>query len=344
MINTQIVEKGEDPKIFEFGSDKNLTLENDVISKEDSLLFWVENYFAKMVIGGKEKTQMAKKMDLQKFLSFFIRVTNSYYIDSWTPSLTKEFQKFLLSEKSSKTGQGYKVTTINRIFATLKHLASWIADRREFKAGNPFEGVRDLMQDEPDWNGLTDHQLMLLRGAIDIRLKICTKDNQNPLLEAVTFYTLLNTGLREFEFCSLTIDQYYNKGFHEIKRKGNMITKKAFISEDARQRLEEYLKWRQGVQADTNFMFINRYLKPITPTAVRRMCARISKQACINLREEDKFILTPHQLRHTCLKRANDKYGLSFAKKLSGNVGIREIYRYTAPSQDEVEEKMEGLF
>ena len=54
--------------------------------------------------------------------------------------------------------------------------------------------------------------------------------------------------------------------------------------------------------------------------------------------------MRPHQLRHTFLKRANDKYGLSYAKKMSGNVGIRELYRYTAPNQKEVEEKAESLF
>jgi hypothetical protein len=31
-------------------------------------------------------------------------------------------------------------------------------------------------------------------------------------------------------------------------------------------------------------------------------------------------------------------------KKISGNIGDRELYRYTAPSQKEVEEKVEGLF
>jgi hypothetical protein len=44
------------------------------------------------------------------------------------------------------------------------------------------------------------------------------------------------------------------------------------------------------------------------------------------------------------LKRDSDKYGLSYAKKVSGNVEIKEIYRYTTPSREEVEEKMECLF
>ena len=64
----------------------------------------------------------------------------------------------------------------------------------------------------------------------------------------------------------------------------------------------------------------------------------------MNLSKEATFMLEPHQLRYTCLKRANDKYGISFAKKLSGNIGDRELYRYTAPSQEEVENKVESLF
>ena len=49
---------------------------------------------------------------------------------------------------------------------------------------------RSRMQEEPDWNGLTSRQLMLLRGAIDTRMKVCSGKNQNPLLEAAVFFTL----------------------------------------------------------------------------------------------------------------------------------------------------------
>ena len=125
-----------------------------------------------------------------------------------------------------------------------------------------------------------------------------------------------------------------------------MITKRVFLPEDARQRIDEYLKWREEVQdkAENNFLFINKNHESLSETAITRLCQRISRQACVNLSEDEKFILEPHQLRHTCLKRANDKYGLSFAKKISGNIGDRELYRYTTSSQKEVEEKVEGLF
>jgi integrase/recombinase XerD len=346
MTNADFTKTSSDQKIAKLGSDKILQLKTLQIEQKDSLIFWVENYFDKMIFKGKVKTKKAKKMDLQKFLTFFANDIGTYHIDNWTPSVSKGFQQLLLSHISKSTGQKYKATTINRIFATLKHCASWIAERRSFAAGNPFEGVKDLMLEEPDWNGLTDRQLMLLRGAIDRRMKICSGKNQNPLLEAAVFFTLLHTGLRKFELCSLTIDQYYNKGFHYIRRKGNMITKRVFLPEDARQKIDEYLKWREDVQdqVNSNFFFINKNYEPLSETAVTRLCQRISRQACVNLTEDEKFILEPHQLRHTCLKRANDKYGMSFAKKISGNIGDRELYRYTAPSQKEVEEKVEGLF
>ena len=46
---------------------------------------------------------------------------------------------------------------------------------------------------------------------------------------------------------------------YEIRRKGNMITKRVFLPEDARQRIDEYLKWREEVQdkVENNFLFIN---------------------------------------------------------------------------------------
>ena len=129
-------------------------------------------------------------------------------------------------------------------------------------------------------------------------------------------------------------------------RKGNMITKRVFLPDDARKWVYQYLEWREKNKdkVESNFLFVNRNYQPISKTAVTRLCQRISRQACVNLKEDEKFVLEPHQLRHTCLKRANDKYGMSFAKKISGNIGDRELYRYTAPSQQEVEEKVEGLF
>jgi len=142
MTNPDLIQIPSNHKIAEFESDKNLQPKKQQIADNDSLVFWVENYFYKMISGGKAKTKKAKKMDLQKFLTFFTTNIGIYHIDNWTPSISKGFQQLLLSHISKSTGQKYKATTINRIFATLKHCANWIAERRAFTAGNPFESVK----------------------------------------------------------------------------------------------------------------------------------------------------------------------------------------------------------
>jgi integrase/recombinase XerD len=39
-----------------------------------------------------------------------------------------------------------------------------------------------------------------------------------------------------------------------------------------------------------------------------------------------------------------DKHGVRHAQRMSGNVSIREVFRYTKPSAEEIAETAEGLF
>lgn len=68
------------------------------------------------------------------------------------------------------------------------------------------------------------------------------------------------------------------------------------------------------------------------------------KLALAFLSEDEKFKFTPHQLRHTFLKKVTDKHGVHFAQEMSGNVSIKEIFRYAKPSQDEMQTTIEELF
>ena len=163
-----------------------------------------------------------KKLNLEKFLIFYVTVQNSAIPDLWTPAITKAFQTHLAKHLSHKTGQHLVATTINRILATIKHFASWLHKRRPLAGGNPFAGVKFTQVEEPEWNGLTDTEITRLKSACEIRLNACTKQLQNPLLEYVVFSILLSTGLRESELVSLSCSQYHTGGFHNIKRKGNI--------------------------------------------------------------------------------------------------------------------------
>lgn len=200
-----------------------------------------------------------------------------------------------------------------------------------------------MQTDAPDWNGLTSKQLMRLKSACEQRVKSCTRKNQNPLLETTVFYVLLGTGLRESELVSLNVYQYYNKGLHDVVRhKSKRVTGKVPVPQEAREFLDEYLETRDPEPEEP--LFIGRYGERLKTLDIYRICQRVLKQARAFLPENEKFDFTPHKLRHTFLKKVTDKHGAHFAQEISGNVSIKEIFRYAKPSQDEMQSTIEALF
>lgn len=304
--------------------------------KRDSLVHWFQLYFQIHVLGSSINTQKAKRQDLEKFLSFFNTTVGKDQVDAWTPSVSKAFQKELSDR--------YAATSVNRVFATLRHFAKWLQSIRPLLVGFPLEGVRDLLIDAPSWNGLTDRQIMRLKSACDHRLHACRRKDQNPLLEATVFYVLLYTGLRESELCRINGEQYHHRGFHNVKRKGKKITRKVPLPSDARVLLDRYLSESRGESGPDEPLLVGRGGNRVTRFDVYRIIERIAKQANAMLSEEERFAVTPHMLRHTFLKRIADKHDVHVAQEMSGNVSMKEIFRYTKPSQEEMEETAEGLF
>jgi integrase/recombinase XerD len=333
-------------KLTKFGMDKILDEESGQlpgIYQDHSLLAWAEFYYHIHVKGSPLKTEQAKQRDLQKFLTFIMQEVGHDHVDSWTPAVTKHFLQSLKNTVSGNTQKPYKATTINRILATVRHFARWLHKQRPLLAGDSFARVKDIQADAPDWNGLTSRQLMRLKSACEQRLILCSRKNQNPALEIAVFYLLLQTGLRESEVVSLDVHQYHHRGLHQVLRhKSKRISTKVPLPSDAREFLEAYLKERHSKPDEP--LFLNRYRKRLTVQDVQRICNRILSQACVNLEEDGKFHFTPHKLRHTFLKKAADKHGLHFAHEASGNVSIKEIFRYAKPSQEEIDEAVERLF
>jgi integrase/recombinase XerD len=310
--------------------------------KTNSLLSWANLYFQVHVLGAPSKTEEAKKRDLSIFISFFASEVGHDQVDGWTPAVSRAFLNSLKNRVSGKTGKPLSPTTINRVMASLRHFGRWLHTRRPLIAGNPLDGLRDLTTDPPDWNGLTQRQILRLKAACEQRLAACSRADQNPLIEAAVFHVLLHTGLREFELASLNRDQYHHRGFFDVARKGHRITRKVPVPTEARLWLDRYLQ--ESRKDEPGPLFFSRTGRRITPQDIRRLCNRLSAQASAHLPEKERFRLNPHQLRHTFLKRVADKHGVHVAQKMSGNISIREIFRYTQPNQDEIDQSVEDLF
>ena len=184
---------------------------------------------------------------------------------------------------------------------------------------------------------------MRLKSACEQRIKSCSRKNQNPLLETVVFYLLLGTGLRESELVTIDVHQYRDKGLHEvIRHKSKRVTGKIPVPQEARLFLDQYLLLRRPELEEP--LFIGRYGARLKTLDIYRICQRVLKQALAYLPEQERFHFTPHKLRHTFLKKVTDKHGVHFAQEMSGNVSIKEIFRYAKPSQEEMQSTIEALF
>jgi integrase/recombinase XerD len=183
---------------------------------------------------------------------------------------------------------------------------------------------------------------MRLKAACEQRLNSSARANQNPLLEATVLYVLLHTGLRANELSSLNLDQYHHRGLHDVKRKGSRVSKKVSVPTEARELLDRYIDERRGREPGP--LFLTRYGQRLTPLNIAHICERLAEQANVHVGAAEAMHLTPHMLRHTFLKRVADKHGVNVAQEMSGNRSIREIFRYTKPSESEVEATAESLF
>ncbi len=294
-----------------------------------SLSGWSAAYLALVVEGSSSSTLKAKERDLRLFLHFADSVGINDRVQYWTPALSKSFQSEMLNT--------YSPATVARMTATLHHFAGWLKGRVVLAAGDPMAGVQSIKLDEPAWNGLSKKELAQLKMAVDIRLAACKRNDQNPLLEAAVFYVLLYTGLRESELVNLNVGQYKDhNALVDVRRKGQRVSKKVPVPKDAAIYLDRYLLGEARNPDEP--LLKTRGGNRLHRTDVINICKRIA------LLTPDRIKLTPHMLRHTFLKRVTDQHGVHIAQKLSGNVSVREIFRYARPSEEESASVVEGLF
>lgn len=296
-----------------------------------SLRGWVAMYWSMRVVGGSTKTAAAKRQDIERFLRFFDAEVGGHAVDDWATSAIKAFVAQLQGQASAKTGTA---------------LSPAVQAERRLAAGDPFAGVRAIEVDRPAWKGLSRQQLMRFKVACDRRLVSCAGRDQEPLLEAAVFHTLLQTGLREHELVALDLVDY-EAGHHgarlpNVKRKGARVSRKVPVPGEARQALERYV--RDARPAGEGALFVSRRGQRLTVRGVSYICERLAQEASATLDEAARCRLAPHQLRHTSLKRVADKHGLHHAQAMGGNLSMRDVFRYATPCDEEMRRNAEGLF
>lgn len=313
--------------------------------KAGSLVYWIGEYWRTQVFGSPAGTMQAKRDDLQLFLGYFLSVAGDDRVDNWTPSVTRMFRSWLLrpAPKSPprKYAKAYAPTSVNRFLATLRHLARHIQTHRQFPGGFPFDGVKDVAVQPPEWNGLTDIELTRLRAALDQVCMLQVRGNQRPERNRAIFTLFLHTGLRAFELIQLQLDQYAGKYLRNVIGKGNQVDD-IYLSTEARRVLEHYIDTERGRQPGA--LFLTNRGRQISRSGVHDFFTQIAAHANAKLPAAEHIHLHAHKLRHTSVKRVHDDRGPLAAKKFSRHRSFAQLERYATATREEHERMVDELF
>ncbi len=319
--------------------------DNLIDGNQDSIFYWLNRYGQTKVVGSPEGTIRAKKSDLQLFTNFFVAIVGTDVVDFWTPSVSKSFKSWLQTDSPVKPERAfqkpYAPTSINRMLATLRHFAGFIADQRPFIAGNPFDGVRDLVVSTPDWKGVDDVSLMRIRAALDQVTQLSSRRHQMPLRNRAVFTLALDSGLRSFEITSLNFDQYQGKYLKDVRGKGDQYAD-VYLSTSVRQELDAYIAEERGINPGP--LFITNRGGRICRQQIYRFLQLVANQANARISENEKIHLSAHMLRHTSVKKVHDQKGAVIAKKFSRHRSFAQLERYASQTKQEHEEMVEKLW
>ncbi|MDG2013941.1 MAG: tyrosine-type recombinase/integrase [Pirellulaceae bacterium] len=312
------------------------------IADRESLTAWFNLYMSLDGKAASDNTVQAKTKDLDRFLQYYLDVMGSDQIDGWTRVISEDFIKSLLSEPSARTGKPLATTSVNRILATVRTASKWIHHQRPFMVGWPMARIRDVEQDDPDWNGLRAIDVTRLKTASEQIIHVQRRKSQLPYRTRAIFMVLLHTAFRQSELRGLEFDQYDGKHFHRIRRKGKKFTTKIVLAKPAREALSDYFQHERGESAGP--LFRTKSGKALSAKDLDTSLKRIAAQANSKLPDSDRIHLSAHMLRHTALKAAADKKGLRLALTMSGHTSQNYIWRYTQLSEEEKSNAIETLF
>ena len=288
-----------------------------VNNEQDSIFYWLQRYWQTKVIGSPSETMRVKRDDLQLFVNFFSEIVGSDAVDFWTPSVSKSYKTWLQTDPPLKPDRKYQKayapTSINRMLASIRHFAKFIAQHRKFEAGNPFDGVKDLAVRLPEWNGVGDIALMRLRAALDQVTQLSNRRHQMPLRNRAVFTLALGAGLRASEMVGLDLDQYQRKYLKNVRGKGEQYDD-VYLSLDVRDALDAYIERERG--CDPGPLFVTNRGGRLLRRQVDRFLKQVAAQANSRISEDEKIQLSAHKLRHTQREESSRPTGRTGCKKI----------------------------
>jgi integrase/recombinase XerD len=152
--------------------------------------------------------------------------------------------------------------------------------------------------------------------------------------------TLLGTGLRVSELLTIDVDQYDQRGFVNVLRKGGQVQSFIPIQKQHRDVLDAWLEQRGDVPGS---LFPTRSGKRLDHTQAFLVLKRMAQLAKAHLPPDQHLIVSPHVLRHTLLRKVANEKGVHYAMELSGHRSDRYIWRYVRPDAQSLADAIDEL-
>ena len=233
--------------------------------------------------------------------------------------------------------------TLRNVYVTLASFFGWAS--REFKFENPMKEIPAPRFKNPPVKPFTQDEVQRM-------IKACTYSRESKSVNRRSFVmrrptanrdqaillTLVDTGLRALELCSLKIEDFDPKrGKLEIKHgveggakggKGRSV----FLGKTARASVWRYLAGREDENEQDAPLFAVSRGRPFNPASLRHLIKRIAERAEV----KDAH---PHKFRHTFaisyLRAGGDVFTLQM---LLGHGSLDMVRHYSQLAQVDVEQ------
>lgn len=275
-----------------------------------------------------EKGRSVKTVEnYDRCLSRFLKFSKLQHAKDITDEIIRDYRLWLnrqvtgnnraAMETLSKKTQNYYMIALRAFF---KYLAK--------------RGIKSLPAEKIELARIPERGLDLISPAELTRLlEAPTGVSTKALRDKAILELLFSTGLRVSELCSLDLDTDFSLGEFAVRGKGGKV-RVVFISEEARNALQKYLKSRRDMNGG---LFVQAGKKvdaqgpaPLTRRSIERIVKHYGVKAGISKK------VTPHVIRHSfATDLLSNGADLRSVQMLLGhaNIATTQIYTHVTDKQ-----------
>ena len=251
---------------------------------------------------------------------------------SFSPSDVRQYKHHLQTVKKAAAA------TINRRITALRAYSQWALSTGKTNQDSLL-GIKSVSESKPDPKLLNREEQAALLEQVSHNLSTAATraSRRQALRDQAIVLTLLHTGLRVSELCSLElrdIELQDNRGEVRVKSMNGRKSRSVPLNSDTRQAMRSWLAVRP--QVENQALFVGKHGEPASPLLVQRLLSELGRRAGLEV--------TPHALRHTFAKNLVDQ-GVSLEKvaQLLGHSSLNATKVYSSADQTDLAWAVEAL-